>query len=71
MLSKFNSLGVLTLILVAFLLFSCFTGSAVYGGGGGGQWTDDLPPIPNSGGSEGGDGSSIIIALMTMLQLIL
>jgi hypothetical protein len=68
MLSRFNSIGIVTLVLVVALLVFCFAGSAVCGddgGGGGGQWPDDVPPAP------GGGGSPIIVTIAMILQFVL
>ena len=75
MLSKFNRIGVISLILMTALLVFCIAGSAVYagdGGGGGGDWPDEVPPVPGGGGDGGGgDGSSIIVTITTILGVIL
>ena len=72
MLSKFNTIGVMSLIVVALLLLCCFAGSTAYADGGGGQWPDEVPPQPTGGGDGcGGDGSSIIVTITTILGVIL
>lgn len=74
MLSKLSSHGTGALVVVLlFLLLTCFAGSVVYADGAIGQWpvsSSDNPDNSESGDGAG-DGIEAMITIATLLEVIL
>jgi hypothetical protein len=69
MLSRVNSFGSLTVMVIALMLLACFAGSIVYADGGGGQIPNPPPPQPAPPGG-GDDGTTLTDVVGTLLYFI-